>query len=120
MELKNNRIVLIAIGIIIAYLMLVYLPKQEELKLRQQENALIQQETSLRKQTYEICLKEFDKLYDDSSDMFRYVFAKQVIAGTITEQEMNQKLFNALTPILNSKDTLITKCVEKRLQEYKK
>src|SRR3989344_4027157 len=107
MELKNNKIVsgaLILIAIAIAYYLLISLPKQQEI--------------SLRKQTYEICLKEFEELSNNDAGI-RY-WSGQVVAGELTEEEMKQKITEFTFAVLSKKDEFIVNCVEKRLQEYNK
>jgi len=114
MELKNNKIVsgaLILIAIAIAYYLLISLPKQQELRSQQQE-------ISLRKQTYEICLKEFEELSNNDAGI-RY-WSGQVVAGELTEEEMKQKITELTFAVLSKKDEFLVNCVEKRLQEYNK
>ena len=104
--MKNNKIIvgsLVIIAISIAYYLLLYLPKQQELRLQQQE-------TNLRKQTYELCVKE----EDESVDKFTEFLIRENPA--ITKQELGDKLM----PILTKRDELVANCVEKRLQEYNK
>ncbi|MDD5415926.1 MAG: hypothetical protein PHE48_02880 [Candidatus Daviesbacteria bacterium] len=106
MRLANTKIViglLVLIAVSVAYFFLIYLPKQQEFRLRQQE-------TTLRKQTYELCLKEWNGMYDKAGELFVRENPE------ITKQELGDKLI----PIINKKDEIITNCVEKRLQEYKK
>lgn len=104
--MKNNKLIvgsLVVIAFSVAYYLLIYLPKQQELNLRQQE-------TNLKKQTYELCLKEFEELNDKAIELW----IRENPA--ITKQELGEKLM----PILSKKDEIVTNCVEKRLQEYKK
>lgn len=110
MELKTNKVVLIVIGIIIAYLLIVYLPKQQELKSRQQENTLIQQETSLRKQVYELCVKEIDESGKTVGDYLKW----QLNTNQITQQEF----LGGLALFASKRDESVTNCIEKRLQDY--
>lgn len=99
--MKSNKFVIgsfAIMGISIAYFLLVYIPKQ--------------QETNLRKQTYELCLKDWNKVDEDTKD----ILARQFSAGQITKEELADKVL-----LINSKkDEYLTNCVEKRLQEYKK
>lgn len=107
MKNKNNMVIVGSVAVIalsVAYYLLLYLPKQQELRLQEQE-------TSLRKQTYELCLKEWNDI-SDSSDEF---WASQVVARQITQGERIQRAMDFAT----QKDKFLTNCVEKRLQEYK-
>lgn len=108
MKLKNDKLVigsLVLIAASISYYLLIYLPKQQELKVRQEE-------ITLRKQVYEICFKEFTEMETSLGDFL----AQQRLAGQITQQEMGEK-----TILLESKkDDFLTNCVEKRLQGYQK
>lgn len=108
MKLMNNKVALgalVLIAIAVAYFLLVYLPKQQELRLQQQE-------TNLRRQTYEICLKEYDELSDSAGS----ALAQRAANREITEQEMQERILLIVT----GKDKIVTNCVEKRLGEYKK
>ncbi|MBI2017441.1 hypothetical protein HYS92_00160 [Candidatus Daviesbacteria bacterium] len=108
MKLRNNILVIgsvVLIAIAVAYYFLIYLPKQQELRL-------LQEETTLRKQTYELCLKEVNNLIDESVNTLGRMFA----AGEITKQVMEDRVMI----LLSKKDEVITNCVEKRIQEYRK
>ncbi len=105
-EMKSNHLVvgsLVVLALSVAYYLLLYLPKQQELRLQQQE-------ITLRKQTYEVCQKE----EDESIDKITEFFIKE--NPVITKQELGEKLI----PVITKRDELVANCVEKRLQEYRK
>ena len=85
--MKSNQLVmgsLVVITLSVAYYLLLYLPKQQDI--------------ALRKQTYELCRKE----WMESKVM-------QVLVGVVSSSE--------LTDTFNK---MVSNCVEKRLQEYKR
>lgn len=107
MKLTNNKLVvgsLVLIAVSVAYYLLIYLPKQQELRVRQEE-------ISLRKQVYELCLKEYVQMENSLGDFL----AQQRLQGQITQQEMGEKSLL----LQSKKDEFLTNCVEKRLQGYK-
>lgn len=102
--MKNNKFIIIGVGLLaitaiaISYYLFAYIPKQREI--------------TLRKQTYELCVKE----QGETSDAAVRVLSQRVVNGEITKQVMDKALV-----LLNTKrDEMINNCVEKRLQEYKK
>ncbi|MEK7534085.1 MAG: hypothetical protein AAB600_01995 [Patescibacteria group bacterium] len=93
--MKNNQLVVgsfIIIALSIAYYLLLYLPKQQEI--------------SLRKQVYEVCLKETDssELLNNQADVLMGQYGKE----------------DGITKWGVIRDTWVNNCVEKRLQEYNK
>lgn len=110
-EVKNNKFIvigvvcsLVVITLLIAFYLLIYLPKQQEI--------------TLRKQVYELCIKEFNEL--SNSDTYVRYLGEQVVARKMTEEEMKQKIAELVILMQSKKDEIITNCVEKRLSEYKK
>lgn len=86
------------IVITVAYFLLVHLPKQ--------------QKTSLRKQAYELCKKEWDEGYEKISKSLDNLTA----SGAVTSQDnLDQMLL-----VQGRKDGFLAECVEKRLSEYQK
>ena len=71
-----------------------------------------QQEISIRKQVYELCLKEYDQMENSLGDFL----AQQRIVGQITQDEMVGK---ALL-LQSKKDEFLTNCIEKRIKGYNK
>lgn len=108
--MKNNKFILVTVGlfvaiiVLVAYYLLVYQPKQQEI--------------ILRKQTYELCVKKFDEI--SNSDAYLRLLAGEVVAGRMTKTEMNQELAKWVFALQARKDGFLAECVEKRLNEYKK
>lgn len=94
-KMKNNKLIIgsvVVIALSIAYYLLAYLPKQQEI--------------SLRRQVYELCLKETNsnKAFEDKGYELMTQYGK----------EEGIKMWGA------QREIMIQSCVEKRLQEYKK
>ncbi|MEK7534079.1 MAG: hypothetical protein AAB600_01965 [Patescibacteria group bacterium] len=101
MELRNQKILivsLVVIAISIAYYVLIYLPKQQDI--------------TLRKQVYELCVKEVAEARKTLGQYFNQQFLAQ---------EIDQKKYlETLALVASRNDEVIANCVEKRLQEYKR
>ena len=84
------------IAIAIAYFLLVHLPKQQNI--------------TLRKQTYEICKREWDEGYDKITKSTNNL----MMGGVYTPQQALEESLR----VQAREDGFLTECVEKRLNEY--